>query len=252
VASLVASSGRFSTGTVNVGAGAQFNLTGGSTDLATLDLSGGGTFGFTGGSLHAQTVLGSFTNQGGTLAPGTSAGSTAITGNYLQESAGRLEIEIGGAVPGSSYDTVGVTGDAVLDGVLDASLLGGFAPTPGQMFNVLTAGSVTNGGIQLGGPAGSSFYMLIGSASVILQAAGLPGDFNFDGVVDAADYVTLRQGQGYLPSHFDLWRANFGQPGSGTGAGGSANAAVPEPAAFVLAWGALLVAVARRRRSSIQ
>ena len=65
---------------MNVGAGGQFNLTGGSTDLATIDLTGGGSFGFTGGTLHAQTILGNVNNQGGTLSPGNSPGSTAIVG----------------------------------------------------------------------------------------------------------------------------------------------------------------------------
>ena len=49
--------------------------------------------------------------------------------------------------------------------------------------------------------------------------ASLPGDFNGDGSVDAADYVVWRENGG-SQAEYDLWRANFGNtsPGSGTGA----------------------------------
>jgi hypothetical protein len=59
-------------------------------------------------------------------------------------------------------------------------------------------------------------------------AAGLPGDHNKDGKVDAADYVAWRK----LPSTFegdpagyDNWRENFGSMAPGSGGSG----AVPEP-----------------------
>jgi autotransporter-associated beta strand protein len=230
-AALVASTGRFSTGTVNVASGGQFNLTGGSTDLASVVLSGTGSFGFTGGTLHAQTFQGSLTNQGGTLAPGATIGSTAIAGNYVQQSGAKLETEIGGLVAGTSFDALSVTGNAALGGSLDVSLVGGFTPTPGQKFTVLSAGSVTYNGLALGGSAASAFYMLVGSSSVTLQAAGIPGDFNFDGVVDAGDYIVWRKGPGYLPSYYDLWRAHFGETG---GAGNANHVSVPEPLASIL------------------
>jgi autotransporter-associated beta strand protein len=247
---LLASSGRFSTGTVNVGAGGQFNLTGGSTDLATLNFTGGGSFGFTGGTLHAQSILGNVNNQGGVLSPGNSPGSTAITGSYTQQNSGRLQIEIGGIVAATDYDAVSVTGDAVVGGLLDVSLINGFTPTPGQMFTVMTAGSVTYNGLALSGSAASSFYLLVGTSSITLQAAGLPGDYNFDGVVDSADYVVWRKGPGYLPMHYDLWRTHFGEP-SGSGSGTSTTSQVPEPAAVILFVLGLLPLLGRRNRSRV-
>src|SRR5262249_15044183 len=41
----------------------------------------------------------------------------------------------------------------------------------------------------------------------------LPGDFNYDGTVDAADYVVWRKGLGttYTQSDYDTWRSHFGQ-----------------------------------------
>jgi hypothetical protein len=58
-------------------------------------------------------------------------------------------------------------------------------------------------------------------------AAGLAGDFNFNGVVDAADYVVWRKANGTQAS-FDVWRATFGRTASG-GLGDSTSAAVSEP-----------------------
>jgi hypothetical protein len=59
------------------------------------------------------------------------------------------------------------------------------------------------------------------------------GDFNVDGIVNAADYITWRKGLGatYAQADYDVWRAHFG-PSAGSGA--DASAAVPEPAALVL------------------
>ena len=62
--------------------------------------------------------------------------------------------------------------------------------------------------------------------------AAIPGDFNNDGMVDAADYVVWRKTDG-TPAGYNAWRTHFGQV-SGSGAGASANATVPEPATFVL------------------
>lgn len=79
------------------------------------------------------------------------------------------------------------------------------------------------------------------------QVVGVPGDYNGNGVVDAADYVLWRKG-GPLANEVDTpgtvnqadytaWRARFGNvSGSGTVVG----AAVPEPATTVLLMSALL------------
>ena len=56
-----------------------------------------------------------------------------------------------------------------------------------------------------------------------LAAAGLPGDFNNDGTVDAADYVVWRKGLStatYTPAAYNVWRANFGAS-LGVGSGGA-------------------------------
>jgi len=83
---------------------------------------------------------------------------------------------------------------------------------------------------------------------------GLAGDFNDDGLVDAADYVVWRKFEGTttaLPNdngivgpvgteHYNLWRANFGNSASGLAATAQAGVSpVPEPASALLAiWAA--------------
>ena len=72
----------------------------------------------------------------------------------------------------------------------------------------------------------------------------LPGDYNGDGAVDAADYVAWRKSEGTFhellndpiggmigSAHYDQWRANFGAT---AGSGSLAQAAAPEPGSAVL------------------
>jgi hypothetical protein len=64
-------------------------------------------------------------------------------------------------------------------------------------------------------------------------AAGLTGDYNHDGKVDARDYVVWRDtGINGVQGYAD-WRANFGT-GAGSGSSLAVAAAVPEPASLLL------------------
>jgi hypothetical protein len=81
----------------------------------------------------------------------------------------------------------------------------------------------------------------------------LAGDYNNNGVVDAADYVLWRDNPsafGGDHAGYDTWRANFGRPpgaGSALHVGG-AQAAVPEPASLLLAMSAAIALFSCRRR----
>jgi len=107
--------------------------------------------------------------------------------------------------------------------------------------------------VQFVGSNGSLGYlnvMQIESASV-----SLPGDYNADGKVDAADYVVWRKNpsaHGGDPAGYNTWRTNFGRPpGAGGALVGTSAAAVPEPAISTLITVAIcLCAVHRRRRAS--
>ena len=109
---------------------------------------------------------------------------------------------------------------------------------------------------MLTGSAASLFNLVVNGTSVMLQAIGLAGDYNGNGIVDAADYTVWRDHLGQsitLPNDttpgsvtqadYDVWKSNFGNH-SGSGAG--ANAAVPEPATLtMLLAGMLTVCVLR-------
>jgi hypothetical protein len=90
------------------------------------------------------------------------------------------------------------------------------------------------------GPAGWNFQIVAGGNGQILQAfqggpVGVQGDYNNNGVVDAADYVLWRKnpaGNGGAPAGYNTWRQNFG---GALGSGGNlATGAVPEPTAMLL------------------
>jgi hypothetical protein len=76
----------------------------------------------------------------------------------------------------------------------------------------------------------------------------IPGDFNFDGNVDAADYIVWRKGLNttYLPSNIDVWRTNFGTSSTGSGV----HLSVPEPANLPILL-VLMCALPHRNRRSI-
>ncbi len=79
-----------------------------------------------------------------------------------------------------------------------------------------------------------NLYVDFAFTALTLQGAfvTLSGDFNSDGIVDAADYTVWRDGLGstYSVADYDVWRSNFGT----TGSLASSSSAVPEPSALLL------------------
>jgi hypothetical protein len=78
----------------------------------------------------------------------------------------------------------------------------------------------------------------------VLQPAGLEGDFNNDGQVDAADYVVWRKSGG-SQAEYDLWRANFGTAATDGGSGQAGQ--VPEPATATAVLVAVMMLASGRR-----
>jgi hypothetical protein len=75
---------------------------------------------------------------------------------------------------------------------------------------------------------------------------GIPGDYNGDGAVNAADYVVWRKTDG-SQAGYDTWRTNFGR----TSGSGSTLGAVPEPAsALLVTFGLIGGALISRRRAN--
>jgi hypothetical protein len=93
----------------------------------------------------------------------------------------------------------------------------------------------SNGQIHFNGYYGD--YLLNGQPVTFSKSVGLPGDFNHDGRVDAADYTVWRDSNG-TGANYNLWKANFGT---------SSGSAVPEPPTWLLmATGLMLLVVVVR------
>jgi hypothetical protein len=103
--------------------------------------------------------------------------------------------------------------------------------------------SEDSGAFSLAVVAGGGVETLV---ATFLGAATQPGDYNEDGVVNAADYVAWKKTPGAFggdPAGYNTWRANFGE-----GAAGGGQGAVPEPCAMVLVLIAAGFAIVRSKR----
>ena len=130
----------------------------------------------------------------------------------------------------------------------------GYPTTSGRMFVRSDGGTITdafnttpitipvhseNQGEAIGfDPNGWGYYTTSeGSNQPIYYFNRQPhGDFNHNGMVEAADYAVWRKGLGsvYQASNYTTWRANYGKSAPGDGAG-SLVVAIPEPGAWALA-----------------
>ncbi|RJP38134.1 MAG: hypothetical protein C4547_04915 [Phycisphaerales bacterium] len=128
----------------------------------------------------------------GTAAPGQSPGTLTLEGDYIQESDGALEIELGGLVPDTEHDVFVVTGDATLGGALEILLIDGFEPQVGDTFTVMTYGSHTGEFAEVVPPCGYAFAVHYNANDVTLEVTGVgvptPGDLDGDCDVDLDDY----------------------------------------------------------------
>jgi hypothetical protein len=171
----------------------------------------------------------------------------------------KLAIDIAGPTTNTQYDVVGSEGFASLNGLLQLTLIG-FTPTGAQTFTILnTVGgiggafsNVANGQRLTTTDGGGSFLVNYGTGSafdptsIVLSsfiAVALPGDYNHNNVVDAADYALWRKtlgksgtglaadgdGNGQVDTgDLDIWRTHFGRTNPGSGE------SVPEPSALLI------------------
>ncbi len=203
----------------------------------------------------------------GTLSPGSSTGSLEIQGDYSQTANADMLFEVSG-FGDTSADQLLVSGEAMLDGVLDLSIVDGYGLEAGQQFTIVSAGELVNNGLALTGSGSSHFAITIHpgiDGFVQIEYLGgsfiLPGDYNGDHVVDAADYTVWRNHLGEaitLPNEdpnttpglvtqedYEIWRSYYGESSSSTNGVGAVN--VPEPAAaLILLIGLATMLVGRR------
>ena len=173
-----------------------------------------------GATLGGTGVVGGNVIAAGTISPGRSVGTLEINGDLGFSTSGGLEIEIVGTAAGQ-YDRLEVSGTAALGGTLRVELpnqVGSpYVPKLGDQFGFLAASGGAGGMFDAFDlpalAAGLAWELNPGNVTVFLAVvAALPGDYNFNGVVDAADYT--------------VWRDSFGQEGIGLAADGDHNSIV--------------------------
>jgi len=127
--------------------------------------------------------------------------------DFEQTAAGTLDLDIGG-LGLNDFDSMSLTGTALLDGILDLSLDMGFIPSLGDTFDILSAaGGVTgifDSVLQPGAmPSGLLFDVNYLGSIVQLEVVNFllfSADFDNDGDVDGDDLAQ--------------WESDFGGPGS--------------------------------------
>jgi Secretion system C-terminal sorting domain len=132
-------------------------------------------------------IFGSLLNSG-VLSPGNSPGKFTIVGNYTASSTAVHQIEIASA---NLYDTISIvkdvsfaSGNAVLNGTLNVSLLNGFLPSSGDVYKIITFTSATGAFTNINLPAlptGLSWGINYNATDVTLQVntVALPATFKY-------------------------------------------------------------------------
>jgi fibronectin-binding autotransporter adhesin len=158
-----------------------------------------------------------------TYSPGASPAAVSFIGDPVFASTSRLEIEIGGLMPGDEHDHVDVEGELTLGGVLRVSLIDGFAPVVGDAFDLLDWTTLDGAFAALELPAlvglrwdASQLY----SSGVLAVAPLYEADFDSNGRVDAADLA--------------LWQAGFNKAGAGRADGDATGDQLVTGADFVV------------------
>ncbi len=181
------------------------------------------------------------------LANSVMLADNATVGPLTQQAGADLQVILRGT---SDFDNLHVNGPAILRGDLFVFLDDGFIPQAGDSFEFLTSSgeiSAIFGSLNL--PALSSgleWQFDFGPQALTLNViGGLPGDYNLDGTVDAADYTVWRDNlgtsnvaadgnnDGTVDSlDYNVWRSNFGA--SANASLGVTSGAVPEPSSVAI------------------
>ena len=134
-----------------------------------------------------------------TIAPG---GQVAVNDDYVQLPNGTLGIGIGGTNAGQ-FGTLSAGDVAILAGTLRLELAGGFIPSAGDSFQILSAGAGMMGTMFDSAvlpilPGDLAWQITQGIDSLTASVIGtiLVGDLNGDGQITPADWTLFKAGQG--------------------------------------------------------
>ncbi|MEN1678132.1 MAG: glycosyl hydrolase [Planctomycetota bacterium] len=192
------------------------------------------------------------------LAPEPEPTVATIDGGLRLLSGSVVELDI---AAGGLADKI-VVGETIewLGGSVEVSLHGGELPGLGEVFDLFDFAASSGPVDRVTLPTLPSALMwntdLLGETGEV--SVVLAGDYNGDGLVDAADFTVWRDtlgdaaapqtgadgdGDGMITAaDYEVWRSAFGQAAPGFG-----SAAVPEPTALLLVMGPLALCSRRRR-----
>jgi hypothetical protein len=212
---------------------------GGGSGIATLTLQTGSTFSASSGVtvssngvLTGTGIINANVSNSNVIAPVF----IEINGDFTQTQNGKLRFDLRAPL---TFGRLDASGNIVMDGTFEISLLNDYVPIVGTQFDLIDWGSRSGTFDTLVLPAlpndrqwnVSQLY----SAGVL--SVSTLGDYNFSAEVDAADYVLWRRDPSRTQAQFDTWRARFGNVAPATVAAGelSSLTSTPEPTAMVLA-----------------
>ncbi|MBI3844935.1 MAG: hypothetical protein HY292_09885 [Planctomycetes bacterium] len=186
----LATSGTWSTsGTVSIPSGCSLTATGSYVQTAGQTVVDGnltttGSVSIQGGTLGGTGTINGNVTSAGSVSPGSSAGTLTVAGTFAQQSAGSLNVELGGLTPGT-IDRLIASGAVTLDGTLNVSLIGGFQPAIGDQFVILSGTSVNGtfsatNGLDVG--IGRRIQVIVNPTNVTLQVTRV---FTIEWAVDS-------------------------------------------------------------------
>jgi glucose/arabinose dehydrogenase len=236
------------------------------------------------GTLGGSGTLDHLTGlDGSTVAPGAPIGVLTVDESFTMREGATLQIELNGTDNSDpmhpQYDQLMVGGMFNAAGTLEVRLFDDgaeqFAPANGDTFAIVTAEDGITGEFDemilptLGAALNWEIDRSSGDTLVLRASSILPGDYNANGSVDAADYIvwrdTLGRSEGPLAADgsgpngerdgvvdqwdYEFWRSNFGAAIDDPV--GQASSVIPEPTAAMLAAMSAAALSTRRRTARV-
>jgi len=195
-------------GTINAPMSGYIYLYNGATlnNLASgvVDLQGDAAFYYGGGATSQFNNSGTLRKSAGTSSANFSwaitnngtvdlqTGILAFASGFTQSASGLFKVSIGGITAGTLYARGAVSGTAVLGGALSIVLTGGFTPTIGDTFQIMTFGSrsgdfATKSGLTY---AGGSMSYAANSGNITLTGATATADLGLSKTVSSGTVAT--------------------------------------------------------------
>ena len=129
----------------------------------------------------------------GILAPGASAGTLTSTGDVTLSIGSIFRVEIGGTTAGSQYDVLHLNGTG-LSGLIDlgsatiqASLIGGFTPTVGQVFKIIDNDDIDAVSNTFAGMSEGAGVLVSGQAFRVSYVGGDGNDVTLTAIVGGSN-----------------------------------------------------------------